>query len=435
MQGKLCVWLEDNLVGVISRKGNARLTFCYAPEWLSRPGAFTISYSLPLRKEPYPHDATRAFFDNLLPEQHARELTEKALHVSSRNVYGLLRALGAECAGALAILPEGTAPQATNHQPRYQHVPANELDQLITALPERPLLAGVDGIRLSLAGAQAKLPLLLQGKNVYLPLEGAPSTHILKPPIPGLPETVENEAFCMILARAAGLPVPAVELVGRLPRAYLVARYDRTVREGRIVRLHQEDFCQALGVPPELKYENEGGPGLGACFTVLGQCKAPAADRMQLLRWVVFMFLIGNADAHAKNISLLYDEPSTPRLAPFYDILCTAVYPGLAPRISMRIGGQYDPNFVMRRHWERLAEPAGIAPDEVIATVRHMALFLRNNATDVADVFCEQYGASPLVRRIVRFIEVRCQTTLERIENSPHGMDGPVEPDDPVEPE
>ncbi len=435
MQDKLCVWFDETLVGVISRKGNARMTFRYAPEWLSRPGTFPISHSMPLQKEPYPHEPTRAFFDNLLPEQQARRLTEKALHVSSRNIYGLLHELGAECAGALAILPEGTTPHFVAQSQRYQKIAPDELDQLIAALPGRPLLAGVDGIRLSLAGAQAKLPLVLQGNDVYLPLEGAPSTHILKPPIPDLPETVENEAFCMILARAAGLPAPAVQLVGKLPRAYLVVRYDRTVRDGRILRLHQEDFCQTLGVSPERKYENEGGPNLAACFAVLDRCKAPAADKVQLLRWVVFMFLIGNADAHAKNISLLYDEPPTPRLAPFYDVLCTAVYPGLATRLSMRIGGKYDPDYIMRRHWERLAEPACIAPADVIATVLHMAKFLLNNATKVAGVFCEQYGASPLVCRIVRFIEDRCQTTLGRIEDAQNEQDEPGKPDGSDKPE
>ncbi len=190
-----------------------------------------------------------------------------------------------------------------------------------------------------------------------MPLGAYPSSHILKPNMPDHEDTVINEAFCMRLAANMGLSVPKVEIrfLDHL-QVYIIERYDREIADqGNLVRIHQEDFCQALGVPPDAKYEKEGGPGLAQCFALIRTYSTqPAADVKKLLAWVAFNYLIGNADAHAKNISLLLPEEG-PRLAPFYDLMCTAVYPALTDRMAMSVGGKGDPKWIIARYWEQFA--------------------------------------------------------------------------------
>ncbi|MGE4291423.1 MAG: type II toxin-antitoxin system HipA family toxin [Desulfovibrio sp.] len=414
MTERLNVWWGSRLVGVIHRAGKVQMSFAYAPDWLLSPDTFALSLSLPLQNDPFSWEATRAFFDNLLPELDVRQRVGKRLQVSPRQAFALLERLGAECAGALSILPEAELPVPPQDQ-RYEKIDRKLLSLLIQEIPRRPLLAGEEGMRLSLAGAQPKLPVVKDGNSWLLPLNGAPSTHILKPPIADLPESVENEAFCMFLARAMELDVPDVELTDTRPRGYLVQRYDRKISPQGIVRLHQEDFCQALGLPPEVKYENDGGPALKDCFHVLTHCRETAKDQEKLLRLCVFNFLIDNTDAHAKNLSLLYDTPGAPRLAPFYDLICISVYPGMAWKLAMRIGGQYDPQFIMKRHWERLGTLVGWSALGTVDLVREMAERMLRLGSTPAEVFCKRYGESPVVRRISHNVRTRCRTTLERL--------------------
>ena len=223
----------------------------------------------------------------------------------------------------------------------------------ISEVPSRPLMAGEDGVRLSLAGAQGKLALAIHGGAYFLPLEGSPSTHILKPASPHFSDLVENEFFCMKLAAAAGLDVAEVEIgIAGTHRFLQVRRYDRTGPESHD-RIHQEDFCQALGLPPDMKYQEEGGPNLKRCFELLRTISAaPGLDALQLFDAVVFNFLIGNCDAHGKNFSFLYDVEAGPRLAPLYDLVCTRAYPELSSSMAMRIGGEKDPSRLVAKNWE-----------------------------------------------------------------------------------
>ena len=198
-------------------------------------------------------------------------------------------------------------------------------------LPKTPLLAGEDGIRLSLAGAQGKAAVAIRDGSYLLPVGGSPSTHILKPDSERFPGLVENEFFCMRLAAALGLDVAPVEIAAAGSIRFLqVSRYDRRPdgAEGW-TRIHQEDFCQALGIAPELKYQNEGGPGFKECFKLIrANSSIPVYDVLKLFDAVVFNFLIGNNDAHGKNFSFLYDGDET-RLAPLYDLVSTELYPDL----------------------------------------------------------------------------------------------------------
>jgi serine/threonine-protein kinase HipA len=210
-------------------------------------------------------------------------------------------------------------------------------------------MAGDEGVRLSLAGAQEKLAIHRSPQGISIPLGGAPSTHILKPAIERFGGLIHNEAFCMNLARLIGLSVAPVE-VGNIEGIdyLLVERYDRRWEADgepigqRLKRIHQEDFCQALGIVPERKYQNEGGPSLKESFVLLRECSSsPVLDLNALLDAVIFNALIGNHDAHGKNFSMIYSGGKT-RMAPLYDLLCTTLYTELSTKMAMKVGGEYD---------------------------------------------------------------------------------------------
>lgn len=360
-QKTLNVFLGEELVGALVQDAFGTTRFEYVQAWLDSPNAMPLSASLPLRSEPFSRNETRPFFAGVLPEEESRRLIAKALGVSDTNDFELLARLGAECAGAVSLLIPGEIPPAIRTD--YQEIDESGLAERLGLLPRRPLLAGEKGIRLSLAGAQGKLAVRISDGAYFLPLEGAPSTHILKPRNPHFPGLVENEYFCMKLASAAGLQAAGVEIgtAGDI-RFLQVQRYDRRVLpHGRLERIHQEDFCQALGVPPELKYQQEGGPNLKQCFELVRSVTTvPGPDLLQLFDAIVFNFLIGNCDAHGKNFSLLR-EKNTIRLAPLYDLVSTRAYPELAGEMAMKIGGERDPLRLTGKNWGHFFDDAGMS--------------------------------------------------------------------------
>jgi serine/threonine-protein kinase HipA len=230
------------------------------------------------------------------------------------------------------------------------------LDEIFEHLKRRPLFAGEMGIRLSLAGAQDKLAVRMIGDKLALMRGGAPTTHILKTLIAGregIIDSVHNEIFCLMLAERCGIPAPRAQMRYTTSEPYLlVERYDRKWQGENVVRLHQEDFCQALSVPPENKYEREGGPGISACLDEIQKDSVqPIADRIAFLNTVIFNYLIGNSDAHGKNFSFLHEQ-GKPCLAPSYDLLSTAVYPDLSNKMAMKIGSRYEPRDIhLRTAW------------------------------------------------------------------------------------
>jgi len=402
----LGVWLGDRLVGSLGESAGRRLRFAYDAAHLARAGAAPLSLSLPLREAPFDDEQARPFFANLLPEVGLREAVARKLGLSPGNDFALLAALGGECAGAVSLLPGDAAPGPAGE---YLPLSAEGFDQLVEELPRRPLLAGERGIRLSLAGAQAKLPVLIEGDRISIASGTLPTTHIVKPEIPGVEGSVRNEAFCMALAGRAGLPVPRSWVrPGRRP-VYVVERFDREVGAAGVVRRHAEDLCQALGRLPDLKYESEGGPGLGDVFALLQRHAIhPAPDRLALLRWTVFNTLILNADAHGKNLSLLH-EPGGVRLAPFYDLLCTAAYPDLASRLAMKVGEEARPAWLRHRHWQRFAEEVEVAPRLVFETIAGLAATLPAAAAALAAEQSAALGPAPVVDRVVELIRGRCE--------------------------
>ena len=345
------------------------------------------------------------FFSNLLPEAEIKRTIAQRLQISVSNDFAMLNSIGGECAGAVSVLRSGVAPAA---KPGYQELHEEELHKIIIDLPRRPLMAGVEGMRLSLAGAQNKLPVYMEDDRIFIASGNAPSTHILKPLIRDLDDTVANEAFCMMLAQKMGLPAPQVKIRRGLDQLFIIARYDRSRdKDGHIVRLHQEDFCQALGFLPDQKYESEGGPSLKHCFTLLQEKSIrPAADRMALLRWAIFNFLIGNADAHAKNLAMIFTERG-PRLAPFYDLICTQVYPDLTDKHAMRIGGENRPSWIRQKHWEKLGEAVAIKSSLVLKTLKDMSGSIIPEAQVLMNDFKKAHGSSVIIEKIMAVIEKR----------------------------
>ncbi len=354
---RLLVYLAGVPVGNLEQDDSGQLEFRYRQDWLDRAGASALSRSLPLQSDAFRGKHARAFFAGILPEEEPRKRIAAILGVSERNDFALLEQIGGECAGAVSLLPEGAIPPAEGEM-RLRELSDGELQKIVTELPGRPLMAGAEGLRLSLAGAQDKLPVVVRDGRVALPLGDTPSTHIIKPEPLRFPGLVANEFFCMTLAKAVGLKVSAVgrRSVGDKP-CLLIQRYDRTVgADGAVTRLHQEDFCQALGFPPEHKYQQEGGPLLRDCIALLREWStAPVLDIRDFLDGQIFNVLIGNADAHGKNYSMLY-QGGQRRLAPFYDQVCTLAWPELSKTPAMKIGGYASLDVFTAAPWQKMAK-------------------------------------------------------------------------------
>lgn len=416
MVHELEVWLFADRVGTLALV-DGRLSFRYAPGWLSRPDALALSASLPLQAEPFDDRTSRPFFAGLLPEGQMRRLIAQRFQVSGQNDFALLDHIGGECAGAVSFLEPGQALRTSAQGDDVQWLSDEEVVAILDELPRRPMLAGRDGLRLSLAGAQDKLPVVFDGERIGLPLEGAPSSHILKPAIVAVEDSVINEGFCMALAEAMQLKPAKAKIHVVLDRPFLlVERYDRVViAPGHRQRLHQEDFCQALGVVPEMKYQNEGGPDLTQCFDLVRRATRPSAPQvLRLFDYVIFNALIGNHDAHAKNFSLLYSG-KPPVLAPLYDTLSTAVYPTLTPKMAMKIGSKYKFSEVQARHWDQFAEAAGLAKAQAKRRVLSLAKSLPASARKLQSEPGHNFAGNGVVDRIIALIEQRCALTIRRL--------------------
>ena len=376
MANALTVWWDGNIVGslVVDRYGDT--TFAYSEDWLTSPHARAISQSLPLRREPFSRRQSRPFFEGLLPEENQRIAVARALGLSPENEFRLLEKLGGEIAGALSLWPEGQDPPQTGaSEADARPLSDSDLIAILDQLPTRPMLAGREGLRLSLAGAQTKLPIVVTDAGIALPTPGQPTTHILKPAIERFPGTVENEAFAMRLARDIGLSVAntALRSINGRP-VLLVERYDRVRNaDGTVKRLHQEDFCQALGVPSSRKYAADGGPTFRDCFTLLrSSATRPAREVLKLFDTAVFNLIIGNADAHGKNYSLIYRETGI-EMAPLYDLLSTVVYPELSTNLAMKVARRATLEELQSRDWKRFAEETGLTEPYIRRRARALA--------------------------------------------------------------
>lgn len=373
----LDVYLHDERAGILERLDGAELRFTYDRDWLAAAET-PISLSLPLREEPYRDPDCRPFFSGLLPEGDFLRSIARTFHISAENPFTVLREIGGECAGAVSLAAPGSDPPFAS-APAAEWLSEAQLAALLSELPARPLLSGPEddkGVRLSLAGTRDKLPILCRDERVGITRGRPPSTHIIKMPPPEIPGFVANEAYCMALAGEIGVRVASAEPLraGRL-EALLVERYDRVRHGSAVQRIHQEDFCQATGRAPEMKYESEGGPSVAECGSLIrAHASGPGASLLQFLDALLFNLLIGNADAHSKNYSLLLEGPRAPRLAPLYDLLSTRVYGRrFGRKMGMKYGGEYRPDRIRGRHLDRMGDDLGIAGRRVRGHAKEIA--------------------------------------------------------------
>jgi serine/threonine-protein kinase HipA len=406
----LNIWHELRLVGQLWRNTTGAIGFRYDPAW-GGGGGFAVSRSLPLAGREFAPEGGVAhrFFANLLPEGSVREHIVRDLKLPNTD-FDLLRAIGGECAGALSILPADQQPSA-----KRQYRPLTEKDladlaarrgRFYAAWPadERP--------RLSLAGAQDKCPVLVRDDRYFLPQREAPSSHILKFELTDYRHLPAYETFTTGLAAAIGLPVVDITLrtIGQARYAQ-IARYDRQWDErGEVRRLHQEDFCQALGYGHEKKYQEHGGPSFAQCYRLVRDVSSePAIDAQYLLRWQIFNVLAGNSDGHAKNLALLHLPDDATRLAPFYDLVCTRAIARIDYHLAFDVGGERNPSVITPARWEALAKQCDVRPQFLRNLVRESAAVLQERLGPVREEFEARYGVYPALQRIERIAMQQCR--------------------------
>jgi serine/threonine-protein kinase HipA len=395
----------------------ARLAFRYTEDVVAANGP-ALSLRLPPQLEGYGHDASEAYFANLLPEDEYRRLVARVVGQSDRNIAGLLGAIGGECAGAVSIWGVGEPPPAV---PEYVPLDPDAVRRLLEADNVQGRLAVVRDARLSLAGGMEKLGLRWEGGQWFRSRRGAPTTHILKWPPTGYGDLAYNELFCLTLWRAAGIPVVEAKVMDVGTGVLVVRRYDRVEPPGGGLRLiHQEDLAQATGTHPGSKYQSEGGPGFAACAGVLRDfASVPVRERALLLRWGIANFLTGNEDAHAKNVALLHDVDGI-RLAPFYDILCTQVYGSLKRVMAMAYGTEYRPAHLRRRHWDRFADDLEVPFRLVLREAAELTEAFERSLPVVRTELERRHGAHPvfaLVEGVVTRQISRARTQLSGAED------------------
>jgi len=341
---KLMVQQFGRKVGELESTPERGVVFRYDAHYAAQPMALPISQSLPLRDREYSQSAALPFFSGLLPDGDLRRRIADALHISDTSSLRLLEALGGECAGTISLVPEldGDENFALQESVGYQEIGLPELERMILESDRLPLLFPRGGTRLSLAGAQEKIPLLRKDGHWYKPKGSAPTSHILKLASPGFRDIVYNEYAVMRLAGLLSLSVPIVEVAVIGKPVLIVERYDRRYdAEGTLRRVHQEDCCQALGIMPDRKYQGDGGPGFSELAALIRiACSAPLTDLERLIDIALFNVLVGNCDAHGKNFSLLHEVGGVV-LAPSYDLVSTTYWPELETKLSMKMGGEY----------------------------------------------------------------------------------------------
>ncbi len=411
----ITVFRNSKAIGRLWLDDQAHFTFQYDQQWLDDPDATPLSLLHPLQVAPLENDKTRAFFINLLPEQELKEAVARNLHIPVSDDFSLLGAIAGDCTGDIIMYPSDAMPEDDEINQKYRLLSENDLN---TSAQTRwqPLFAGEDGIRLSVSGTVEKLPVYVDDQGIYLPVEGAPSSHIIKSDIPGYDSSVLNELFCTTLASKLGLPV----LEGVLHEdLYLVSRSDRQrTKDGHITRIHQEDFCQLLDIAPEIQAEKEGGASLKQCFDIVRRYSAnPAIDMNLLLKWVLFSYLIGHQEASAKNLAFVWAAEG-PRLAPFSDIISDAVYHGAGQPLAMCIGSEDRPSWIVTRRWESFAKEASIKPRYVVLTLDGMARQIVGLAESLVQEQFAEYRSDGVVASIQQIIRTRSRNVLHNLKAS-----------------
>jgi serine/threonine-protein kinase HipA len=411
----LPVYFEQRLVGSI-HIDRAGPSFTYASGWIELRGAFPISLTMRLKSERFASDTFLPWAANLLPESEQLRTLGQILGMARSDVIGLLSAIGGDTAGALSFGQPGRASPV-----QWRAVgKAEELERMIEDLPNKPFLVGEDGVSMSLAGVQSKIAVAVDcDGRIFIPMNGSPSTHILKPDSPRLPGGVQNEAFCLTLAKLIRIPAPEVTTGQAGKRTYLLLkRYDRTDIGGRCRRLHQEDYCQALGRPPSAKYESNQtgifGPSLKDMFDVTRRYMPPT-EIVRLLDTVIFNVLACNSDAHAKNYSIMI-RAGHASLAPIYDVMCGEVWEHVTKNLAQKIAGTNRGDLLKRAQWQQFARECGLNPRQVIDRVAALAKSaiaqVQRAASEVAAM---PAGDHPVLQQTQHAVEQRARRLVTQL--------------------
>jgi serine/threonine-protein kinase HipA len=413
---ELPAYFEQRLIGTITVSSNGS-SFTYDRHWLDTRGAFPISTTMPLREGRYAPHVFQPWAANLLPESVQLRTVGQLLGTAPGDVIGLLSAIGRDTAGALSIGKFGGT--SLLHWRAIER--DADLERIIEELPSKPFLVGEEGVSMSLAGVQSKLAVAVDGSGrICIPLEGSPSTHILKPDAERLWGGVQNEAFCLSLAKRLGIQTAQVTTGKAGARRYLlVTRYDRIFINGRWRRLHQEDFCQALGKPPSAKYESNQtgirGPTLADMFDVARRLMLPT-EIIRLLDMVLFNVITCNTDAHAKNYSIMINANGV-SLAPLYDVMCGQVWEHVTRNLAQKIGGKNRGEYLKGRHWVRSARECGLGARQVLARVRTLTQSVIAEAqAAVDDVVRMPAGGHPILEQTRQAVENRARALLLQLD-------------------
>ncbi|MCJ9673285.1 MULTISPECIES: type II toxin-antitoxin system HipA family toxin [unclassified Neorhizobium] len=401
------IFYETLPVAQMTFEGEWRLD--YDPSWQARRSAFPISLTMPLRSGAVHADRLLPWLANLLPETHLAEIGQR-LKVSPQDIVGLLGHIGRDTAGALSVREPRKA--GVHLQPIADD---EALERILNELPSKPFLVGERGVSMSLAGVQEKLPVFIDEEGIIsIPVDGTPSTHIIKPDTTRLAGSVENEAFCLALARACGLEAAEATIgVAGKRRYLLVKRYDRfTDPQGGIRRLHQEDLCQLTGHFPSQKYERSStgrGVTLKMMFDAVSDLVSPG-ERLKLLDAVIFNVLICNSDSHAKNYSILIGAGGSAKMAPLYDLMCAAVYREVDQSLPQGIAGRFIAPDLHRRDWQAVAEEIGLSGASTARRVEELAAVVGDACDDVATRLFEISGEpTRILERISHNVQKRCK--------------------------
>lgn len=416
------IFFENREVAeILATDDGAQLT--YAESWRGLTGAFPVSTRMPLGESRYGPAETLPWIANLLPESQQLEMVARATGASQADPLALLANIGRDTSGAISFAARGQTSMATRAVPDE-----DALERIIEELPRKPFLVGDEGVSMSLAGVQSKIGVHLDGEGkVCIPIDGSPSTWILKPDAANLPGGVYNEALCLRLAQLVGVSAPEIRVGRAGARRYLlVKRYDRLQQGDVWRRLHQEDMCQALGQLPSAKYENSAtgvrGPGVRDIVGVMRNFD-PLRGVLSVFDYVIFNAITCNTDAHAKNYSIMI-SPSGVRLAPIYDVMCAKLWQGITRKQAMSIATKWDGDYFKGRHWQREAALSGLSPRAVLKRVEELCQAVNARLSQaVDDVVAMDADAEPWVAEVRRFIKERVTFLMNGLgEQDPHAV-------------
>ena len=416
MPRKLNVFYKSERVGVLLEDESEHLSFRYSADWLNNPDAIPLSLSLSLDEKTFGHVETVSFFENLLPESSIREELLKNPLVDN-NDFNFLKRYGNDCAGAFAVLEEDGIVQPPVVNPGLKEITFETIENYLEGGKNLASTVVVEhGGKFSLTGVQDKIAVVYRRKKILIPTDGRPTTHIIKPPARNHPDSPYNEYFCMTLAKKVRLNVPKVDVIsGRAP-LFVVERFDRQEEEyGEIGRIHQQDFCQALGLTSKKKYQGESGPGLKDQYMVIKKHSITGGrDIIQFFGWMWFNILIGNNDCHSKNLALM-TTPSGLVLAPFYDLLSTSIYPEYDKKFSYSIGGNWHWHSYKSQNFELLAQECGFSARAIFKVGRDTIRKMNTHLDREVKRFRDKFGHGGVAEKIREEIHKRKAHLQKRI--------------------